>query len=253
MHCSERASAGETLESTTLHIFPPKQTSQIPNPESPDETYSKEFNINTEFSKEGQLLCTQLHIPSPKEEDDKVQRCFSPGDMVELQVSLSEQTLDDVGCASLGSARGIDGDLSNREAVEAVEAVHITNAATALRSVREPLSHHGVVLNSPLMLGQVEVILEASGVGRGLQSGGGTRVRETVGSQSEGEEEDCSPAEEQESDSEVQHKPNKHRARHASKYIWTGSTCTSITFVCILSVCVSGDNCLFFKRGNLQR
>lgn len=250
MHCSERASAGETLESTTLHIFPPKQTSQIPNPESPDETYSKEFNINTEFSKEGQLLCTQLHIPSSKEKDDKVQRCFSPGDMVELQVSLSEQTLDDVGCASLGSARGIDGDLSNREGVEAV---HITNAATASRSVREPLSHHGVVLNSPLMLGQVEVILEASGVGRGLQSGGGTRVRETVGSQSEGEEEDCSPAEEQESDSEgVQHKPNKHRARHASKYIWTGSTCTSITFVCILSVCVSGDNCLFFKRGNLQ-
>uniref|UniRef100_A0A3Q2V153 Synaptopodin 2 n=1 Tax=Haplochromis burtoni TaxID=8153 RepID=A0A3Q2V153_HAPBU len=205
-----------TLESTTLHIFPQKQTSQIPNPESPDETYSKEFNINTEYSKEGQLLCTQLHIPSSKEEDDKVQRCFSPGDMVELQVSLSEQTLDDVGCASLGSARGIDGDLSNREAVEAVEAVHITNAATASRSVREPLSHHGVVLNSPLMLGQVEVILEASGVGRGLQSGGGTRVRETVGSQSEGEEEDCSPAEEQESDSEgVQHKPNKHRARHA--------------------------------------
>ncbi|XP_030578577.1 synaptopodin-2 [Archocentrus centrarchus] len=243
MHCGERASTGETLESTTLHIFSPKDRSQIPDPTSQDEAFSREFNGSTEFSKGGQLLCTQLHAPSSKENDDKVQRCFSPGDMVELQVSLSEQTLDDVGCASLGSARGFEGDLSNRETI--VETIHVTNATATSHSAREPLSHHGVVLSSPLMLGQVEVILQqpaASGAGRGLQSGGGTRVRETVGSQSEEEEEEegrgggghcegvpgsftvtyeipseeAAPADEQDSDSEGdQDKPNKHRARHA--------------------------------------
>uniref|UniRef100_A0A3Q0RRU1 Synaptopodin 2 n=1 Tax=Amphilophus citrinellus TaxID=61819 RepID=A0A3Q0RRU1_AMPCI len=242
MHCGERASTGETLESTTLHIFSPKHRSQIPDPTSQDEAFGREFNGNTEFSKGGQLLCTQLHAPSSKENDDKVQRCFSPGDMVELQVSLSERTLDDVGCASLGSARGFEGDLSNRETI--VETIHVTNATATSHSAREPLSHHGVVLSSPLMLGQVEVILQqpaASGAGRGIQSGGGTRVRETVGSQSEEEEEEgrgggghcegvsgsftvtyeipseeAAPADEQDSDSEGdQDKPNKHRARHA--------------------------------------
>lgn len=252
--CGERASTGETSESTTLRILSPNHRSQIPNPTSEDEARSGEFNGDAEFSEGGQLLCTELHVPSSKENDDEVRRCFSPGDTVELQVSLSEQTLDDVGCASLGSAHGIEGDLSNRDTVE--ETVHVADAAASSHSAREPLSHRGVVLSSPLMPGQVEVILQqpaASGAGRGLQSGGGTRVRETVGSQSEEEEEEegqhcegvpssfivsfeipaeeAAPAEEQDSDGD-QDKPNKHRARHASKCFWTFSTWTSLP-VCV--------------------
>lgn len=158
--------------------------------------------------------------------------------MVELQVSLSEQTLDDAGCTSLGSALGIEGELSNREAVETV---HTTTSYCVPQPVREPLGQHGVVLSSPSMLGQVEVILQqpsALGAGRGILSVGGPRVSGSVGSQSEGEgggghcegvpgsftvsfeipTEEVTSAEGQESDSEWdQDKPNKHRARHASE------------------------------------
>ncbi|XP_073331029.1 uncharacterized protein synpo2a isoform X1 [Pagrus major] len=158
--------------------------------------------------------------------------------MVELQVSLSEQTLDDVGgCTSLGSAIGIQGEVSNRETVETIHTT--TTSHYVPSSVREPLGQRGVVLSSPSMLGQVEVILqqsEASGAGRGILSVGGSRVSGSVGSQSEGEEgggccegvpgsftvsfgipsDEVTPAEEQDSDSEGdQDKPNKHRAKHA--------------------------------------
>ena len=159
--------------------------------------------------------------------------------MVELQVSLSEQTLDDVGCTSLGSARGIEGELPDREVVENVCTSTISHCVPC--SVREPLGQHGLVLNSPSMLGQVEVILQqpsASGAGRGILSVGGPGARGSIGSQSEGEEggvhcegvhgsftvsfgiptEEATPAEEQDSDSVGdQDIPNKHRARHASK------------------------------------
>ncbi|XP_044039550.1 synaptopodin-2 isoform X2 [Siniperca chuatsi] len=249
-YCGERDSSGEALESTTLHIFSPKHRSQSPRvlhiSESQDEAYYGELDSDTEISKGPQLLCTQLHAPSSGDrsgrepvfkENDEVRRCFSPGDMVELQVSLSEQTLDDVGCTSLGSALGIQGELSNREAVETIHTTTTSHYVPC--SVREPLGQHGVVLSSPSMLGQVEVILqqpEASGAGRGILSVGGPRVSGSVGSQSEGEEggghcegvpesftvsfgipsEDSTPAEEQDSDSEGgQDKPNKHRARHA--------------------------------------
>lgn len=157
--------------------------------------------------------------------------------MVELQVSLSEQTLGDAGCTSLGSALGIEGGLSNREAIETV---HTSNASHYVPcSVRKPLSQHGVVLSSPSMLGQVEVILQqpaASEAGRGILSVGGPRVSGSDrGGGGEGgghctgvpgsftvsfgvPSEEATPAEEQDSDSEAdQDKPNKHRARHASK------------------------------------
>lgn len=160
--------------------------------------------------------------------------------MVELQVSFSEQTLDDVGCASLGSALGVEGELSNREAITTLHTATASHYVPC--SVREPLSQHGVVLSNPSMLRQVEVILqqpEASRPGRGILSVGGPRVSGSVGSQSEGEEggghcegapgtfsvsfgipsEEETPAEEQGSESEGdQDKPNKHRAKHASEY-----------------------------------
>ncbi|XP_045919753.1 synaptopodin-2 isoform X2 [Micropterus dolomieu] len=252
-YCGERDSSGEALESTTLHIFSPRHRSQSPRvlhiSESQDEAYYGELDSITEFPKGAQLLCTQLHAPSSgdrrgrkpvfKDNDEEVRRCFSPGDMVELQVSLSEQNLDDVGCTSLGSAQGIQGELSNREVIETIHATKTTTSHYVPCSVREPLGQHGVVLSSPSMLGQVEVILQqpaASGAGRGILSVGGPKVSGSVGSQSEGEEgggncegvpgsftvsfgfpsEEETPAEEQDSDCEGgQDKPNKHRARHA--------------------------------------
>jgi len=168
--------------------------------------------------------------------------------MVELQVSLSEQTLDDLGCASLGSAHGIDGEISNKEAVDMIHTTSVSHDVPC--PVRVPLGQHGVVLSSPSMLGQVEVLLQqaaASGAGRGLLSVGGPRVSGSVGSQSEGEEggvhcegvpgsytaafeipsEEATPAEEHDSDSEGdQDKRNKHRAKHASKYLCAISICT---------------------------
>lgn len=151
---------------------------------------------------------------------------------MELQVSLSEKTLDNGCCTSLGSARGIEGDFS------AIDTVHTTSSHHVPCPVREPLGQHGVVVSAP----SVEVSLQpqdASGTGRGTLSVGGTTVIENVGSQSEEQEEGglCQPVpasftvsfeipsdeatleEEQEDyDSEGdQEKPNKHRARHASE------------------------------------
>lgn len=156
---------------------------------------------------------------------------------MELQVSLSEQTLDDFGCASLGCALGIEGGLSKREAIFTIPTT-TTTSHDVPSSVREPLGQRGLVLSSPSMLGQVEVILQkqptASVAGRSILNVGGS-----VGSQSEGEEggglceevpgsysvsfgipsEEGLAAEEQDSDSEGdQDKPNKHRAKHASEY-----------------------------------
>uniref|UniRef100_A0A3Q1EKN5 Synaptopodin 2 n=1 Tax=Acanthochromis polyacanthus TaxID=80966 RepID=A0A3Q1EKN5_9TELE len=248
-YSDERASAGEASESTTLHIFSPKHRSEIPRElhisESQDEAYCVELDSDTKVSKGPQLLCTELHTSSSdarsgqgpilKTNDDKMQRCFSSGEMVELQVSMAEQTLDDLGCTSLGSARGFEGEISSREAIENINTT-ITTSHYVPSSLRQPLSQHGVVI-SPSMQGQVEVIFQQPGAGRGILSVGGPRVSESVGTQSEGEEggggycegvpgsfsvsfeihpEDATAADEQDSDSEGdQDKPNKHRARHA--------------------------------------
>lgn len=246
-HCDQRDSPNEAVETTTLHIFSQKHTSQSPREvyisESQEVTLYGELDRET-ASPEGPHFVSSGHgrgqEPVSKEDDEEVQRCFSPGDMVELQVSLSEQTLDDVGCASLGSAVGIQGELSIRETVGTIH--NTTSSLNVPCSFREPLGQRGVVLSSPSLLGQVEVILQhpaSSGAGRGILSVGGTKVSGSVESQSEGEEggghcegvpgsftvsfenpsEEATPAEEQDSDSEGDpDKPNKHRARHASKY-----------------------------------
>ncbi len=249
--CSQRNSSDATLESTTLHILSQNHKSQSSRElyisESQDEALYRELGSETAFPEGPQLLYTEIHVPSSvdgrgrehvsKENAEEAQRCFSPGDMVELQVSLSEQTLDDVGCTSLGSAVGIQGDFFDREATETVHNTTLMHNVPC--SVREPLGQHGVVLSSPLMLGQVDVILQQSAeskAGRSIVSVGGTRVSGSVESQSEGEEggvpgsvtvsfvipsEETTPAEDQDSDSDSEgdpDKPNKHRARHASKY-----------------------------------
>ncbi|XP_012720339.3 synaptopodin-2 [Fundulus heteroclitus] len=102
-HLGERVSSGENLKSTTLHIISPN--SKIPtNTEDPHRS-----NLSDDLGG---------HELFFKHNSEEVRRCFSPGEFVELQVSLSEQTLDDGGCTSLGSARGIEGDFS------AIETAH---------------------------------------------------------------------------------------------------------------------------------
>ncbi|XP_029030585.1 synaptopodin-2 isoform X2 [Betta splendens] len=220
--CGDRLPDEASVESTTLHIFSPR-----------DRTQSPRELIISELQGEGCCDDRGNREPVFRGADEEAQRCFSPGDMVELQVSLSEQTLGDAGCTSLGSALGIEGELSNREAIETV---HTSTASHFVPCpARKPLSQRGVVLGSPSMLGQVEVTLQqpaASEEGRGVLSVGGPRVS---GSDRGGEggghcagvpgsftvsfglpSEEATPAEEQDSDSEGdQDKPNKHRARHA--------------------------------------
>lgn len=198
------------------------------------------------FPQEPQLISTELHVSSSgyhggQAKDEDVLRCLSPGDMVELQVSLSEQTLNEADHTTLGSPLVIQGDLSDPGCVDVG---HVTEppppAPTSVPAfVREPLGQRGVVLSSPSMLGQVEFIVQqpaASGEGRSILSVGGPEVSRSTGSQSEGEEgggkqapgsltvsfglppEEATTAEGRDSDSdEEQDKPYKHRAKHASK------------------------------------
>ncbi|KAM6909266.1 uncharacterized protein synpo2a [Xenentodon cancila] len=248
----EGASSDQPLESTTLHILSTRHTSQIPGElyvsKSQHEASYEDLDSRKDFPGRSQLLSTQLYAPPSNDPGGQelvferevmgVPLSFSPGSMVELQVSLAEQTLDDLSCTALGSARGIDGELSTREAVETIPTTTSTLHFVPF-PIKEPLSQHGVVVSSPSMLDQVDVILQelaASGEGRGILSMGGPGVSKSVESQSEGQEgggycegvpgsftvsfeipsEEATPAEEQDSDSEGdQDKPNKHRARHA--------------------------------------
>lgn len=239
MCCDERSSSSEILESTTLHIFSSKPRSNISRKlytsESPREAYGQELDNDPGVpQKPEQHLVDTLggHEPFYKKCNEEVRRCFSPGEMVELQVTLSEQTLDDEGCSSLGSARGIEGKLSNREVLETVRTTS-TSPHYLPCSVKEPLGQRGVVVRSPLTLGQAEVVLqqpaEASGEGRGILSKGGPEVSDSEGGQCDSApgsftisfeipSEEAEPGEEQDSDSDGdQEKPNKHRPRHASK------------------------------------
>lgn len=199
------------------------------------------------FPKEPQLICTELHASSSRDHggqaiDEDVLRCLSPGDMVEVQVSLSEQTLNDAAHTALGSSLVIQGNLSDPGFVEVgYVSEPPPSAPTSMPAcAREPLGQRGVVLSSPSMLGQVEFIVQkpaASDAGRSILGVGGSEVSRSTGSQSEGEEgggkqtpgsltvsfglpsEEATTAEEQDSDSDgEQDKPHKHRAKHASKY-----------------------------------
>ncbi|KAK5605601.1 hypothetical protein CRENBAI_009483 [Crenichthys baileyi] len=232
IYLGEGVSSDENLKTTTLHIISPK--SEIPREvyisDPQGKVLHRELDSDTEAPHGGNLSDDlgghELVFKSKKD----VQQCFSPGEFVELQVSLSEQSLDDRGYTSLGSARGFKGDFSTIETVRTTSSHHVPCP------VREPLRQHGVVVNAP----SVEVTLklpDASGTGRGTLSVGGPTVIEDVGSQSEKEEggDLCQPApgsftvsfeissdeatlaeDQEDSDSEGdQEKPNKHRAKHA--------------------------------------
>uniref|UniRef100_A0A3Q3F1S9 Synaptopodin-2-like n=1 Tax=Kryptolebias marmoratus TaxID=37003 RepID=A0A3Q3F1S9_KRYMA len=232
-----KATFSEALESTTLHIFSSKHRSNVSGElytsESQGESRCGELDADTEV-----LRGPDLHLSDTfgghelvfKKYNEEVRRSFSPGDMVELQVSLSEQNLDDGGCSSLVSARGIEGELSSRDVIETIHTTSITSHYLPCPA-KEPLRQRGVVVRSPSSLGQQEGIpqqpAEASGAGRGVLRVGGPEVSDSDGEQCEGApesftisfqipSEEAATGEEQDSDSDGdQEKPNKHRARHA--------------------------------------
>lgn len=225
------------LESSALQIFSSGQRCQSPTAlcmseaqDQPDCGFSRDEAVS-------EPVCTERRGSRPGREPDE-ERCFSPGETTELQVSLSEQTSGHLGSASL---LGILGEPSGRDAAETVR----QSATGVLRlepgALRKPATEPGLVLGPPAVLGLGEGVLEhpARSEGRSVSRVGGPEVSGNAGPQSEGEEEggggsegdpgsfsvscgipsdEVTPAQEQDSDSEgEQDKPHKHHARHASK------------------------------------
>ncbi|XP_058250220.1 synaptopodin-2-like isoform X3 [Hemibagrus wyckioides] len=188
------------------------------------------------------MVRTQFCIPAPKDRtgpdnynasDGSPRIEITPGAVVELQLSLSQTTLEDTGCTSLGSARGVTEDLCHQTNIE-------NDTTTSAQSSpfyiplheREPLGQRGVLVSSPsALLGQVEVTIQPSGRDSGTEKVGAGGTEATANEQqdyAEGEgghtdEEPTSfsvsfgiPSEEEDSESERElNKPNKHRPRHA--------------------------------------
>lgn len=223
-------SCGEAVESTTLHILSPKCRPPSPRElyisESQDEACCGGMDTDGGIHKGPQLLSTRLHLPHekyPESTTDDVLMSFSPGNVVELQVSLAKSTLDDTGIASIGNTCETDAGFSNKEPIGDAD-------DNPQQNTREPLSHHGVVLNSPAVPGQVEVILQGEGRGARSEVGG-----PKISSEAKEEEEETSQevpktftvtfateetAEDLDSgeSEDDPDQPHKHRARHASKY-----------------------------------
>lgn len=209
------------------------------------ETCYEETNSDTECPAGNTMVRTQFCIPAPKDRagtdpfdsSDRGPRFeITPGAVVELQLSLSQTTLEDTGCTSLGSARGVKGDLCHQPNTENDECTTSAPGCSFYIPLheREPLGQRGVLVSSPsALLGQVEVTIQPSGRESGTERVGAGGTEATANEQqdyAEGEggytDEDPTsfsvsfgiPSEEEDSESERElNKPNKHRARHASK------------------------------------
>lgn len=233
-----------TLESTTLHIFSSEQRCPSPTelyiPESQDRA-SCGLSIERAVPKGPQPVCSELRVPSPADQrgwEPDEERCFSPGALVELRVTLSEQTSSEAGRASPGSALGTLGEPFNREAANVV---HKTSTGVLQSgALRQPLRQLGVVVGSPegspehLPGSEGRGIRRVGGPGSaGYQSeregGGGGEEGGGGGGGCEGDprsfslsfgipSDEVTPTEEQDSDSEGDpDQPHKHHARHSSK------------------------------------
>lgn len=228
-----------TLESTTLHICSPQRSCSGPGEPRPSESRGDAFFDLTGGEAVTGLVSSELRVPPPADGlggGPDGERCFSPGHTVELQVSLSQPASANLGSASLGSALGILGEPSSREAAEMVLESTSGGVRPEPPALRRPLKQLGVVV------GRAEALPEhpAGSEGRsnarvggpellGEEGGGGG-----VGGVLEGDpgslsvssgipSEEVTPAEEQDSDSEGDpEQPHKHHARHASK-CWVGT------------------------------
>ncbi|XP_030635048.1 synaptopodin-2 [Chanos chanos] len=240
---------GEVFKSTA-HVIPSPYKSQAPRElyisESQDEAYYGETDSDAECPGGSRSVQTQFCIPAPRHQagtDSQGSRVggnqleLTPGSVVELQLSLSKQSLEEPSCTSLGSARGVEGYVHHKETVEAISSTVTTSCSLYIpRQEREPLGQRAVLVRSPSsMLGQVEVTLQHPS-GRGSEKeGADTSVPESNisgqlddGGQEEGGCDEGAPAssistvcfeipsDEWESESDRENnKPNRHRARHA--------------------------------------
>ncbi|GAA6104268.1 synaptopodin-2 isoform X1 [Tachysurus ichikawai] len=210
--------------------------------ENVDEAHYEETNSDTECPAGNTMVRTQFCIPAPKDRTGP-DTCDSyvgtprleitPGAVVELQLSLSQTTLEDTGCTSLGSARGVTGDLCHETNTENDTTTSATGCSFYIPlHDREPLSQRGVLVSSPsALLGQVEVTIQPSGRDSGTKKVGAGGTEATANEQrdyakGEGGHTDDDPtsfsvsfgipSEEEDSESERElNKPNKHRPRHA--------------------------------------
>ncbi|XP_053347536.1 synaptopodin-2-like isoform X2 [Clarias gariepinus] len=189
------------------------------------------------------MVRTQFCIPAPKDRagpnkcdssDGAPRLEITPGGVVELQLLLSQTTLEDPGCTSLGSALGVKGDLChqiNTENDNVKASAPVSTFYIPLHE-REPLGQRGVLVSSPsALLGQVEVTIQPSGRDSGRERVGAGGTEATANEQQDYDEgeggqtgEDPTsftvsfgiPSEQEDSESEKElNKPNKHRARHA--------------------------------------
>lgn len=210
-----------------------------------DEAHYGEINSDPECSTRNTMVRTQFCIPAPKKKaeqntydtsDGGPRLEITSGAVVELQLSLSQTTLEDTGCTSLGSAIGVKGGLCHQPNTENDN--NTTSAPGCPFYIplheREPLGQRGVLVSSPsALLGQVDVMIQPFGRDSGTERVGAGETEATANEQQdyaegEGGHTDEDPtsfsvsfgiqSEEEDSESERElNKPNKHRARHASK------------------------------------
>lgn len=182
------------------------------------------------------MIRTQVQIPPSRSkgrnsyaqrgEDTRIE--VTPGSVVELQLTLSQTTLEEPQYTSLGSACGVVGDLQPKKTSETTPTFTTGFPLYVRRQDRQPLGQRGVLVNKPAALQrQVEVTVQQLCESRSEEEGAETSDRlDSAGEGGHIEEVPTSssvsfglPSEEWDSESEREvNKPNKHRARHASKY-----------------------------------
>ncbi|XP_066537897.1 synaptopodin-2-like isoform X2 [Hoplias malabaricus] len=221
--------------STTLTI-PPPQRPQAPKElyisESQDEAFYGETDIEAESPGRTPMVRTQFCIP-PKDrfgantqisESGGTELEITPGSVVELQLSLSQATLQETGCTSLGCARGVEKEFyhtKNKEDEDNTATVRVPGCTIYVPlHEREPLRQRGVLISAASArrssgserVGSSETEAQASErVDYGEGEGGHSEEFPTSSSVSFG-----IPSEEGDSESERElNKPNKHRAKHA--------------------------------------
>ncbi|TSL34589.1 Synaptopodin-2 [Bagarius yarrelli] len=205
--------------------------------ENVDEAYYRETKSDPECSAGNTMVRTQFCIPTSKEKtgpdssDGSPRLEITPGAVVELQLSLSQTTLKDAGCTSLGSALGVTGGLCQQTITKNIAPTSAPDCSFYIPlHERQPLGQRGVLVSSPSALpGQVEVTIQPSW--RDSERVGAGETDATANEQqgyAKGEgghtDEDPTsfsvsfgiPSEEDNSEPERELcKPNKHRARHA--------------------------------------
>lgn len=230
------------MVSTTFRIPSPSrphEPQELNTSESQDEAYYGETDSDGECPVGTQLVRTQLQIPAARNKsrgtnaqgggDTSLE--VTPGSVVELQLSLSKTTLEESDCTALGSACGVVGDVYQRKTDESVNYTTTTtftpgNPHYIPRQDRQPLGQRGVLV-PPALPGQVEVTVQQSSGSSSEKEGVEASERLDSGGEEGGHIEEAPtsssvsfglPSEEWDSEAEREvNKPNKHRARHASK------------------------------------